>query len=272
MLSVYFHAIVTDLFRPFLDSRTHAKLSTFEAAKADAAAAYSASVRQLQRLLVTFRSRHRANCLSVLWQTPVIYVLNAALREAAASAAAGDPTPSEVAFYIRMSFAALRELAHMYRAFGAVAIGGLGMAWTTRAISRREIGHAMRELLRIQQRELAGGGSNAAVAAMTEPDPQWMLDFDLAVRDPARARGGNVVRVVRDALFEAAAAAAAGDDDDDDDEQNSPPSGDLGSKYACEPVTTTTIAPNSSSSSSSSLSSPSTALTPHIPSATTTMA
>lgn len=264
---------MTDLFRPFLDSRTHTKLSTFEAAKADAAAAYSASVRQLQRLLVTFRSRHRSNCLSVLWQTPVIYVLNAALREAAASAAAGEPTPSEVAFYIRMSFAALRELAQMYRAFGAVAIGGLGMAWTTRAISRREIGHAMRELLRIQQRELAstasgGDGSTAAVTAMPEPDPQWMLDFDLAVRDPARARGGNVVRVVRDALFKAAAAAAG----DDGDEQHSPPSENPGSKDAREPVTTTTIAPNSSSSSLSSLSSPLPALTPHIPSATITMA
>ncbi|KAK6210002.1 c6 transcription factor [Colletotrichum tabaci] len=88
MMHIYFHAVVTDLFRPFLDSPFRSeRLPSFSTGFATPEAVYTASVTQLKRLLLLYRLRHKSASLSMLWKTAVVYVANATIREAGTATA-----------------------------------------------------------------------------------------------------------------------------------------------------------------------------------------
>ncbi|KAK7915322.1 hypothetical protein PG985_013025 [Apiospora marii] len=83
ILHMWFHAAILDLFRPFLrrDGAETRRLRTFSAANRTPVAAYVASVNQLKHLIVHFRSSYEASTCTLLWQTAMMYVANAVLRD-----------------------------------------------------------------------------------------------------------------------------------------------------------------------------------------------
>ncbi|KZL70449.1 C6 transcription factor, partial [Colletotrichum tofieldiae] len=189
MMHIYFHAVVTDLFRPFLDSplRTE-RLLSFATKFATPEAAYAASVTQLKRLLLLYRLRYKSASLSMLWQTVVVYVANAMIREAGTAVRAPDMPPSDDwRFYLDLCLAGLEDLYVSFPVFGSIAQGMVGMALRQAAIRTGKAARVLRQLGEIEKQHAASQGMTDKVEA------RWIIDFDLAMTDPEAAQGRNLV-------------------------------------------------------------------------------
>jgi hypothetical protein len=84
ILHLWLHSAVLDIFRPFLqgDAPEKRRLRTFAPPMNTPDAAYAASVEQLKRLIVTYRSKYPASHYSIIWQTSLLYTANAMLHSA----------------------------------------------------------------------------------------------------------------------------------------------------------------------------------------------
>lgn len=79
---VFYHAIVLDVFRPFMmmkGAERDTRLHSFTSADASPASIYAASEKQLLRLTLLYRARYQQNFISFLWQTALLYVANVKL-------------------------------------------------------------------------------------------------------------------------------------------------------------------------------------------------
>ncbi|GJD05294.1 C6 transcription factor [Colletotrichum higginsianum] len=193
MMHIYFHAVVTDLFRPFLDSPFRSeRLPSFSTDFATPEAVYTASVTQLKRLLLLYRLRHKSASLSMLWKTAVVYVANATIREAGTATATAaydnndnEPTANERRFYLDLCLSALEDLYVSFPVFGSVAQGMVGMAIRHEAIPAEKAAGVLRRLDEIARRRAAGQGMTDKAEA------RWIVDFDLAMTNPEAAQGGT---------------------------------------------------------------------------------
>ncbi|GKT47621.1 uncharacterized protein ColSpa_07802 [Colletotrichum spaethianum] len=188
MMHIYFHAVVTDLFRPFLDSPSrNERLLSFSTKFATPEAVYAASVTQLKRLLLLYRLRYKSAGLSVLWQTAVVYVANAMIREAGTSVRAPDVPPSEEwRFYLDLCLAGLEDLYVSFPVFGSIAQGMVGMALRHAAIRTGKAARVLKQLGAIEKQHAANQGMTDKTEA------RWIIDFDLAMTDPEAAQGRNL--------------------------------------------------------------------------------
>ncbi|KAK1991243.1 hypothetical protein LX36DRAFT_590915 [Colletotrichum falcatum] len=190
MMHIYFHAIVTDLFRPFLDcSLGTERLSSFPAELVTPEAVYAASVDQLKRLLLIYRLRYRHAGLSVLWQTAVIYVANAMIREAGAAAALdpeASPSDQECGFYLDLCLAGLEDLYVSFPVFGSITQGIMGMALRNAAIRTEKAARVLRRFGEIEKQHSANHGMTDKAEA------RCIVDFGLALTDPEAAQGRNL--------------------------------------------------------------------------------
>jgi hypothetical protein len=116
--------------------------------------------------------------LSVLWQTGVVYVANAAIRDESSS-------KDEMQFFMHLCLVGLEELSLSFRVFGSITRGVLGMAVRQGAIEQHQVRRARRRLKKIEQHFLLDIGSDEIMA-------RWMVDLDLAVTDPIHAEGGKL--------------------------------------------------------------------------------
>ncbi|KAK2057882.1 hypothetical protein LY76DRAFT_515356 [Colletotrichum caudatum] len=199
MMHIYFHAVVTDLFRPFLDTALGTeRLSSFSTELATPEAVYTVSVEQLKRLLLLYRLRYRHASLSVLWQTAVIYVANAVIREA--GVAEQDPEVSsgeqERAFYLDLCLAGLEDLYVSFPVFGSITQGIMGMALRNAAIRTERAAQLLRQLGDIEKQHNANQGMTDKAEA------RCIVDFDLALTDPEAPQGRNLVEQLEELMLD----------------------------------------------------------------------
>ncbi|KAJ4269676.1 hypothetical protein NW762_001344 [Fusarium torreyae] len=180
-VAIYYHAIVTDVFRPFLaETSRPLHLSTFSVPGATPEAAYRASVNQLKRLLLIYRLNFEAGMLSVVWQTGLIYVANAVMREVKTSS-------NEWRYYLNLCMAGLEDLYVSFRVFGSIAKAMLSIALEHGALEAAESRRIKDELEELGRHHAVtrrlGDGREVAT---------WIIDLDLAITDPEAARGSEL--------------------------------------------------------------------------------
>ncbi|EFQ32816.1 hypothetical protein CGRA01v4_07741 [Colletotrichum graminicola] len=200
MMHIYFHAIITDLFRPFLDSSLGSeRLSSFSTELATPEAVYTASVEQLKRLLLLYRLRYRHASFSVLWQTAIIYVANAMIREAGVAAQdpdAAPPSEQEWGFYLDLCLVGLEDLYVSFRVFGPIAQGIMSMALRNAAIPAEKAARVLRQLGKIEKQH------NASQGMADKAETRCIVDLDLALTDPEAAQGQNLVEQLAELMLD----------------------------------------------------------------------
>ncbi|KAG8666795.1 hypothetical protein FPOAC1_011612 [Fusarium poae] len=183
LMHTYYHAIITDLFRPFLHQpdRASTPLRTFAAERANPQNVYHVSIRQMKRLLLSYRLEFHLEALSVMWQTGVIYVANATMR-------ADYHNKDEMQFFVNLCVAGLEELFMSYKVFGAIAKGVMSMAIRQGSIEQTQVRRVRRRLKETGKRFVVGDNSTDETMA------KWMLDLDLAFTNSVEAQGGKLAR------------------------------------------------------------------------------
>lgn len=180
--SIYFHAIVADLFWPLLrDPWRSLHLRSFSTPQATAEAVYAASVNQLKRLLLIYRLSFKTAMLSVLWQTALIYVANAMMRE-------GNSNGAEWRFYLELCVAGLEDLSASFRVFKSVAEGLLGMALERGVIDIDKVNLVSKELVRLGRHHVPYKKEDG----IEVEGARWIIDIGLATTDPNAAQGANL--------------------------------------------------------------------------------
>jgi hypothetical protein len=181
--SVYFHAIVTDVFRPFVHgTELDTGLSSFATPQASAKGVYAASVNQLKRLLLLYKMNFNTATFSVIWQTSIVYVANAMVHEAGTDS-------TEWRYYLYLCIAGLEDLYGSFRVFGSIVKALLGMAMDHGAITAaeaRRVRSELQELGQVYQPMRPLKEDNGAEVA------NWIINLDLAVTDPEAAQGSNL--------------------------------------------------------------------------------
>jgi hypothetical protein len=133
-ISMWYHALILDIFRPFLKLRqdgVRMRLRTFSASDSSPEAAFTASVYQLKDLVVAYRSQHSTAVYSITWQSGLLSLANAMLSNTAAS----DP---EWTKYFRVCIYGYEALHHRFRVAEAIAQGLLTMAMRKGRVSSAE--------------------------------------------------------------------------------------------------------------------------------------
>ncbi|KAE9573484.1 hypothetical protein CGMCC3_g10364 [Colletotrichum fructicola] len=190
MMHIYFHAIVTDLFRPFLTPPTcNLRLNLFSSQHATPKAVYAASVNQLKRLCLLFRLRYKKARFSGLWQTAVIYVANAMMQEATQSNVQHERPGREWRFYLDLCLAGLTDLCVSFSTSGAISRAVVGMALQNGTLKSAEANRVLVELKRLEMPH-----EEARLRLNGNTEATWVIDLDLALTDIEAARGQSLVR------------------------------------------------------------------------------
>ncbi|OBS25978.1 hypothetical protein FPOA_06510 [Fusarium poae] len=178
MLHIYYHAIITDLFRPFLHLSTPSTstLRTFQD-QASATVIYYASIRQMKRLLLSYRLEFDLQAASFLWQTCIICVANATVRDT-------ECNPDERLFFLKLCLAGLEEMFLSFRIFGCIKKAVLVMAFYQGVLDQDEMHRNRGVLEAIYQRYVADEGDQK----MEETNTGWIVDLDLEIMDPESAK------------------------------------------------------------------------------------
>ncbi|KAK1458698.1 hypothetical protein CCUS01_09176 [Colletotrichum cuscutae] len=207
LLHVYFHAVVTDLFRPFLATEHKSqRLYSFSTQHATPEAVYASSVTQLKRLLLLYRLRYKNANYSVLWQTAAVYVANAMIREGGLSLRADDQPGNEWKFYLDVCLAGLEDLYASFPVFGSIAQGMVGMALRHSAIRTSKATRVLAQLDDIERR-------HASLKGMTDKtEARWIIDLNLATTDFEGAQARNLVEELQKLMVEQTESENLGDD------------------------------------------------------------
>ncbi|KAJ4211347.1 hypothetical protein NW759_012548 [Fusarium solani] len=193
MMHIYFHAIITDIFRPLLveaESSKPLRLGSFTAPRATPEAAYLASVNQLKRLLLMYRLNFRTAMFSVVWQTALIYVANAMMREVKTGS-------NEWRYYLHLCMAGLEDLYASYRVFGSIAKAILGIAIEHKALRPSEARRITNEL-----EDLGRHHTVSKPLRDGREVANWIIDLDLAMTDPEAAQGSNLAEKFQELIIE----------------------------------------------------------------------
>lgn len=167
-----FHAVITNIFRPFLTGADiPERLLSFHAPNASPTAAFAASINQLKRLVLLARIYFPMNSCSALGKTSLLYVANAMMAEVSSPDLSWQ-------FYLRLCFVGFEDLHQAFRVYGTLSEAVLGMALQHNAITKRQASAAKRELA-------ATAELHRAVADLCDGkiDTECVIDLDLALRD-----------------------------------------------------------------------------------------
>lgn len=185
--STYFHCVVLDIFRPFLDKSQNLPLVSFEAGhhqhQGDVDVVYRASVNQLKRLVLFYLAKFDAAAHSVIWQPALIYVLNALIREARLSPE--WTRTREWTFYFRACMLGFSKQLPCFHITDKIVQGILSMAVRDEVMSRAEARNMLTEV-----RRSTGTDDQAEVSGETAAQygkGSFIVDLDLAARDPPAA-------------------------------------------------------------------------------------
>ena len=80
-LHIWLHTAIVDLLRPYAGAEPQPKLMTFESSDATPDNVIAASIRQLKRLVYTYRLRFETANFNIMWHTGMLYIINHILHE-----------------------------------------------------------------------------------------------------------------------------------------------------------------------------------------------
>lgn len=191
---MWLHAAILDLFRPFLrqyDVDSH-RLKTFYSTDNTPDAAFRASVKQLKRLVIFYRSQYPSSTYTMLWHTALIYVANAVLQDTT-----DDP---EWRFYTLLCVWGYVYLRRSYRLAEASARALLTMTLRRGSFAPAD---ARRMLAEMEGKRLINSGSEEGGRGEEKGiRATFMGDLALAMTDPGEASVENLAQQFEDlALF-----------------------------------------------------------------------
>ena len=145
------------------------ELAKFTASLISPRSVYSASTRQLKRLVLCYRANCESATHSILWHTGIVYLANALVEDVS------DPSRE---FYFRLCLSSYRDLFASFRIAKGVLQGLLSIAISRDMISGPEARLFMKHVNYI-------GKHHRLVNAL---DMTWILDLNLALTDPEAAQ------------------------------------------------------------------------------------
>ncbi|KAI0840471.1 hypothetical protein F5Y06DRAFT_241282 [Hypoxylon sp. FL0890] len=175
---IWFHAAVLDIFRPFLQkpAEERPRLKTFSAWDSTPDAVFSASVNQLKRLIVDYRTNYETSAYSILWHTGLLYLANAMLENGE------DP---QTRLYFLLCVYGYERLKRPYRISRVIVQGLLSMMLRDTDMSGEEARKILGDL-----------GEERWDWVKKEVDEKiratFMVDLNLASKDPERAMVENM--------------------------------------------------------------------------------
>lgn len=167
---MWFHSAVLDIFRPFVSGplRTAAGLRTFKSPDSSVKAIFEASVRQLKRIIITYRSSYQSSSFTMLWHTALVYVANTVLLTS-------DHNEDDM-FYFLLCLYGYEGLRRSWRMTEAIVEGLLSMKLRDGGISS------------ILARRLVNDVRIRGFADVpAEVRATFMVDLDLAMSNPSVA-------------------------------------------------------------------------------------
>ncbi|KAI1384473.1 uncharacterized protein F4822DRAFT_364701 [Hypoxylon trugodes] len=178
VLHIWLHSAILDIFRPFVgkpvDQRP--RLTTFSAQDSTPDAVYAASVGQLKHLVVEYRSYSVASTYSILWHTGLLYLANAMLKDT------GDP---EWRLYMLLCIYGYESFSRPFRISEIIVQGLLSMTMRDNSMTGSE---AQRIINELKEGRLDGVKRDFEDKIRAK----FMVDMDLALRDPEEARAENL--------------------------------------------------------------------------------
>jgi len=182
--SIYYHAAITDLFRPFLldDASRTKRVQSFSAPDSTPEAVYVASVNQLKRLILVYMTNFATPSYTFLWHTALLYVANATLRDA--------PNRGWREWF-QICLAGYENLSASFRVAGTIAQGLLAMAVRNRAMGSAEAGQMAKQLK----------AKTAAFGKGEDGRGSLILDLDLAMTNPLDAQMGALAARLKELVL-----------------------------------------------------------------------
>ena len=118
-LSILYHVAIMDVFRPYIQQPEPPTLRTWASGDSTPDAIFNASVNQLWRLILTYRSNYRSATHTILWHTSCLYVANASLNN--------QSDPNRL-YYFHLCVQGYLDLVRSFPLAGGVIQGLLTMA------------------------------------------------------------------------------------------------------------------------------------------------
>jgi hypothetical protein len=79
--SIWYHAVVLDIFRPFIADEKQHDFKKWTSLAKPPEAIFAASVKQLKRLILVYDAQHESSTYSVFWHAGLMYVANAVIKD-----------------------------------------------------------------------------------------------------------------------------------------------------------------------------------------------
>ncbi|KFA46182.1 hypothetical protein S40293_03792 [Stachybotrys chartarum IBT 40293] len=173
---IWLHAALLDVVRPFTGNTPQetVRWKTFVAPDSSARAAYNSSVNQLKRLVLDYRSNYESSCYSLLWQTGMLYLVNAILE---------SPRDPEWHLYFLLCIYGYEALRRPYGVSATIGKGLLSMTLRDTDMS----GDEARRILE----ELQGGEASELRDYLRAT---FMADLKMAAADPKNASVENLAQ------------------------------------------------------------------------------
>jgi hypothetical protein len=160
---------VLTIFRPFIESASDVRLNSFSSKDSTPSAVYSASLRQLERLLY--------NYLSQMPPMPVCWSFNGAILQISQAVLKNTHRHPSWKFYFGLCLQYWKEAYMCYRVFLPIFQGTLAVALQSGAISGTEAKAMMEDFL------MRGKHHEAPEESVTSA----VIDFELALSNPQEA-------------------------------------------------------------------------------------
>ncbi|SCN82036.1 uncharacterized protein FFE2_04914 [Fusarium fujikuroi] len=168
-LTMWFHCAVLDIFRPFAQVHQSYKLQSFSSPDSTPQTIFSASLNQLKRLALLYRTRQMPNSYMPHINTSLMHIANTICKET------NDPTSK---FYFLLCICYWQHLYIGYPIFGEIAQAFLTMAMNNGLITNREAKGLMAEVKEQgRHHELSHVGISTTL----------IVDFDLAMTNRGKA-------------------------------------------------------------------------------------
>jgi hypothetical protein len=148
--SLWFHAAVLDIFRPFIHDALHGDqcLTTFGTNSCTPNAICERSTTRLKRLIVNYRLNHTSSTFTILWHTALIYVANAVF----------DNDKAEDWYsYLLLCLYGYQRLSRSWRVAEAISKGLLSMALRNGDISGNAARHILLDFENRNPDRISGG-------------------------------------------------------------------------------------------------------------------
>ncbi|KAI1170406.1 hypothetical protein F4777DRAFT_583947 [Nemania sp. FL0916] len=185
---IWLHTAILDMFKPFINDPVlrSRPFQTFTSGDSTPDMLCRASLNQLKRLVIKYRTHHIESTFSILWHTGLIYLANGVLS-------LGDP---DWHLYLLLCIYAYERLNRPYRMAEVVTQGLLAVAMRDTDMTSDEANRLMSELKE-------HGLEHVKENLKGQVRATFMVDLDLALTDPEAANAETLASNFEDlAIFQ----------------------------------------------------------------------